>query len=366
MATYREQIKQFFAKTFKGNFIEVCKPKQYLLSLGLPKLPIYIRPSTLSEKVKKHLLTSDMIKNLPTDINAPILAFKSDIYTGGINLIIQKKNEEGLLCVCLHPNIRANKTEINEIASIHGRQFHQLEMWANLGLLLSGNVQKTKKALQWLAVTSAKSERFIAQLSAANIQNNSLSGAKADTFYQSVMDKYKKRSRLEKDWIRLGLTREKEYIKVSPFPSDWERVINQEIAQKVKDGDIFGRYRENYEHIGTNKFIKKYYRVYTAPNGDLYYYEIDEEGNIVYMNETNEKSYLSRKDEWNKLYNLRIEQAIVNGKLRLYFGNKATAPEHQYFSIFIKPRTTAPTNSRLRLLRIQAQAKIKLQQQRMR
>ena len=171
--SYREQLKQFFAKTFKGNLIEVCKPKQSLLSLGLPDLPICIRPTTLSEKIKKHSLTSEMLKNLPTDINSPILVFKSDIYSGGINVIIGKTNNEGLLCVCLHPNIKANKIEINEIASIHGRQFHQLELWANLGLLICGDREKTQKALQWLAVTSAKSERFLFQLDTTNIKKDS-------------------------------------------------------------------------------------------------------------------------------------------------------------------------------------------------
>lgn len=169
MASFREQLKQFFAKTFKGNLIEVCKPKQFLLDIGLPDMPICIRPAKLSLKIRKHNLTSDMLKNLPSDINAPILAFASDIYTGGINLIIGRTNEEGVLCVCLHPDQKVNKIDITEIASIHGRDFFQLELWANLGLLIAGDREKTEKALQWLAVTSAKSERFLSQIDDANL-----------------------------------------------------------------------------------------------------------------------------------------------------------------------------------------------------
>ncbi len=145
-------------------------PKAYLLSMGLPNMPICIRPTTLRAKVKKHGLTSEMIKYLPTDLNNPIMVFKSDIYTGGLNLIVGRVNAEGLLCVCLHPNRKANKIEINEIASIHGRNIEQLGLWANLGLLIDGKREKTEKVLQWLAVTSAKSEHLLSKIDEANMR----------------------------------------------------------------------------------------------------------------------------------------------------------------------------------------------------
>ena len=150
-----------------------------------------------------------------------------------------------------------------------------------------------------------------------------------------------------------------------PFPKDWKRVINMELAKYIKDGDIIAIHKDNMH--------APICRVYTDAEGDLRYYIINEQGKPVYLDKDIERLYLKHKDD-PRLYSregLRCEHEIVNGKVRYYYGypiHKRTNSNCDFQIIYIKPTapTTAPTNSRLRLLKIQAQAKIKLQQQRMR
>ena len=143
------------------------------------------------------------------------------------------------------------------------------------------------------------------------------------------------------------------------FPKDWERVIRLELPKFVKDGDIVGRY--DYRNDPQSKFslyyvVKEFLR-FCVIDGELRYYCCNEQGKpLGYVQDF--------------IYDRFARQYIVNGKTFYYdtFPLEELHKSHPHnFDIFyIKPRTTAPTNSRLRLLKIQAQAKIKLQQQRMR
>ena len=148
----------------------------------------------------------------------------------------------------------------------------------------------------------------------------------------------------------------------APFPDDWKRVPLIDLPFHVGDGDIIATHFITYRPNDPNDYVSKiYYRIYrpvlkNGRNGMLRMYACNEQGEPLYMSRP-----AKYKDE---------VEVIVDGKVKSY---STTLFEVRYcnkpsdFNIFyIKPRTTAPTNSRLRLLRIQAQAKIKLQQQRMR
>ena len=120
--SYREQLKQFFAKTFKGWYIEVTRPKKFLLGCGIPDYPIVIRPSTLTLKIEKHNLTREDLIRLNTQLNSPLMVFKGKQIGNAFNIVIEKTNEEGFLCCSVHPEYKINKLLVNDIASIHGRR----------------------------------------------------------------------------------------------------------------------------------------------------------------------------------------------------------------------------------------------------
>lgn len=171
--SYREQLKQFFAKTFKGWYIEVTRPKKFLLECGVPNNPIVITPATLAKKINKHSLTKEHLINLNTNINTPLLVYESETYTGAFNVITERQNHEGLICVSLHPNKAINKTTINEIATISGRNIDQLIKWAEDGRLIDGNTEKTKKVLIGSRFNSMKSEYLMSLLDTAKIKKDS-------------------------------------------------------------------------------------------------------------------------------------------------------------------------------------------------
>ena len=120
--SYREQLKQFFAKTFRGWYITVTTPKKFLLDCGFPDLPIVIRPSTLNAKIEKHNLSKDDLEQLNTQLNSPLMVFKGKQIGNAFNVVIEKRNEEGFLCCSIHPEYKINKLLVNDIASIHGRR----------------------------------------------------------------------------------------------------------------------------------------------------------------------------------------------------------------------------------------------------
>ena len=170
MTTFREQLKQFFAKTFKGFYIEVTKPKKFLLDCGVPDLPIKIAKRTLQEKISKHNLTKEHLQNLNTQINKPLMVFHSETMSGAFNVIIENSNDEGVLCCSLHTDKKVEKIYINEIASIHGRRLNQLVKWAEDGCLIDGDKDKTRKVFSGSQFNSAQSEYLLSLLDTAKLK----------------------------------------------------------------------------------------------------------------------------------------------------------------------------------------------------
>mgnify|MGYP006352611389 FL=1 len=171
--SYREQLKQFFAKTFKGWYIEVTRPKKFLLGCGIPDYPIVIRPSTLTLKIEKHNLTREDLIRLNTQLNSPLMVFKGKQIGNAFNIVIEKTNEEGFLCCSVHPEYKINKLLVNDIASIHGRRITQLTDWCENGLLVNSNIEKTKKILSDSCLNDSKCEYLLSLLDTANIKKDS-------------------------------------------------------------------------------------------------------------------------------------------------------------------------------------------------
>ena len=186
MTTFREQLKQFFAKTFKGFYIEVTKPKKFLLDCGVPDLPIKIAKRTLQEKVTKHNLTKGHLQNLNTQINKPILVFRSETVSGAFNVIVENINDEGVLCCSLHTDKKVEKIYINEIASIHGRRLNQLVRWAEDGCLIDGDKEKTRKVFSGSQFNSAQSEYLLSLLDTAKLNKKNQSSKNILGFFDGL------------------------------------------------------------------------------------------------------------------------------------------------------------------------------------
>ena len=197
MTTFREQLKQFFAKTFKGFYIEVTKPKKFLLDCGLPDLPIKIAKRTLQEKISKHNLTKEHLRNLNTQINKPLLVFHSETMSGAFNVIIENSNDEGVLCCSLHTDKKVEKIYINEIASIHGRRLNQLVKWAEDGCLIDGDKDKTRKVFSGSQFNSAQSEYLLSLLDTAKLKQKNQNTKGLD---KNILGTY---DRLPNPYIRL-------------------------------------------------------------------------------------------------------------------------------------------------------------------
>ncbi len=177
VSSYKVQLKQFFAQSFKGWYITIARPKQFLLDCGIPDLPIIITPSTLKRKIKKHELTKEDIEHLNTNINAPLLVYdtaKEHLKGIAYNVIIEKnKEEDSLLCCTIYVNQNVG-IEVNNIASIHPRIIEQLTNWNYNGLLIkSRSIEKIKKVVIGSRFNCTKCNNFFYSLerAIANIGN---------------------------------------------------------------------------------------------------------------------------------------------------------------------------------------------------
>ncbi|MBQ3618190.1 MAG: hypothetical protein II939_08510, partial [Bacteroidales bacterium] len=173
MSTFREQLKQFFAKTFKGFYIEVTKPKKFLLDCGVPDLPIVITPANLTKKIEKHNLTKDDLQSLNTLLNSPLIVYHSQNqgkYYSAFSVITERKNNEGYLCVVIYINKKINKIEINNIASIHYRNINSLIKWCEENYLIDSNIEKCKKVFSGSCHNDSKFEYLLSLLDTAKLK----------------------------------------------------------------------------------------------------------------------------------------------------------------------------------------------------
>ncbi len=169
VSDFNNAIKRFFSNASgKEDTYSLGKPKKILIDLGMPDKEIIIRKSTLETKRKRHGLTFAHLKNLPNQINAPLLVFKYEKGKETFNVFISKANNEGLLmCGVNAAKQRVNKIEVSEIITIHGRNCNQLLSWVQKGLLLyAADMDKIKKLLSDSGINRQQCEQLFKALEA--------------------------------------------------------------------------------------------------------------------------------------------------------------------------------------------------------
>lgn len=166
---FNNDLRKFFANALNSFLIGVTAPKNNLLSCGIPNTPIVVKPSTINEKIEKHGLTHEMLKNLNTGINYPLFVFRSETHNSDFLIVTDKHNDEGLLSVALSPNKKINKTIVSEIKSIGGRNVNQIGKYITNGSMLYCNREKIEKVLSDSWFDSSKCEYLLSLLDDAKL-----------------------------------------------------------------------------------------------------------------------------------------------------------------------------------------------------
>jgi hypothetical protein len=164
VSTFNDAIKRFFANNETAdNEFYLGKPNDILKNVGIPNKEIVLFKSILVRKNKKHELNYNELKNLPNQIQSPVMVFRYDKYSeNSYTIVYGKTNHEGLMIVGLSDyGNKHNKIEINEITTIHGKRCSQIATNLEKDLLLySKNIDSIKKLFRDSSLNCLQSEQF--------------------------------------------------------------------------------------------------------------------------------------------------------------------------------------------------------------
>jgi len=165
IATYNEEfnkkLKSFFEQKPNDDHISLGYPDAVLIKIGLTNNEIRISTKTLKDKIKKHPeLSSDSLKDLPLQLNQPLLVYKYP--AGGINIILPaivntNSNQKGFILIGLTKN-KKGTFFIYDIKTIHGRPFLHLLNWVNRDLLIYADIKKLEQLATGVTITPAIAE----------------------------------------------------------------------------------------------------------------------------------------------------------------------------------------------------------------
>ncbi len=122
---FNEQLERYANGSMKSNeYITLGLPSG-ILSHFMPSNDIILRQAVVTKALKKHGLTTDNIKNLPSSIANPIFVFKSN--NESVSVLTELKGNDGNnLFVAIELGIERQMghrfLEVNDILTIHGRE----------------------------------------------------------------------------------------------------------------------------------------------------------------------------------------------------------------------------------------------------
>ena len=170
---FNEELNKYSNGSLKGK-LSLGLPSEIIkTTLSIPESEIEITQSTLSKHLKKHNLNIDDIKNLVDAVQKPMMVYTwGEKAKSGIIITNITKDDGRRITVALKLERNGEKLDINEIASIHGKDLERLVKEMNTTKTEFGKdnlkwVDK-EKALEWLSVDSPKeSSTTIQELSSA-------------------------------------------------------------------------------------------------------------------------------------------------------------------------------------------------------
>jgi hypothetical protein len=122
---FNKQLERYSNGSMKSNeYITLGMPSG-IMSRFMPSNDIILRQTVVTKALKKHGLTTDNIKNLPSSIANPIFVFKSN--NESVSVLTELKSNDGNnLFVAIELGIERQMghrfLEVNDILTIHGRE----------------------------------------------------------------------------------------------------------------------------------------------------------------------------------------------------------------------------------------------------
>jgi len=112
-------------------------------AVGAPDLPVVLDPSVINKARDKHGLAVADLEVLPQQLRDPVAVFRAKDGGGLIVLTEWMRNGKPVIAA-VHLAQRVYRYEVNDIASVHGRNLGDLKEWLDNRRLLYVNTQKSQ------------------------------------------------------------------------------------------------------------------------------------------------------------------------------------------------------------------------------
>ncbi len=158
---FNEELDEYRDGSFKGKFSLGLPSEIIKTALSIPDSEIEMTQSTLSKHLKKHNLSIDDIRNLVDAFQKPMMIYTwGEKAKSGIVITNITKDDGRKITVALKLERNGEKLDINEVASIHGKDLERLvkEMNTTKTEFGKGNLKwaDKEKVLEWLSMDSPK------------------------------------------------------------------------------------------------------------------------------------------------------------------------------------------------------------------
>ncbi len=124
---FRKQVDEWDAGKFSTDgHLTIGKTPHVLQMLGAEDKPLIITQDVMHKVIRnpeKHNLTPDIIKQLPEQLNNPVMIFKSKTHSNSFVALTELIDKDGKSIIsAIHLNKQQKRLEVNRIASVYGRE----------------------------------------------------------------------------------------------------------------------------------------------------------------------------------------------------------------------------------------------------
>lgn len=174
-------------KDYPKHFLSLGLPSNILKSIGIPNLNITIGKNTLLNSSQKNNGRYDLsdLKNLPEAINNPLIVFEnpSEAHPNRRGLLINLTNGKRNFLAVIQVNDSKDGVDLNNVVSIHPRNFNNFVNWINDKNLLYVDKENASK---WLSSPLVETEK---QSHSDNAQTTRLIDAKLQNNIDKAIEK---------------------------------------------------------------------------------------------------------------------------------------------------------------------------------